>query len=76
MACLQTDKLQVNSDHQAVKKLAAQLRVMATAPDGLTEALYMPTQKFLWAVQWHPEFSYKTDINGRKIFQAFMDSMK
>lgn len=76
-ACLQTDKLQVNSyHHQAVKKLAAQLRVMATAPDGLTEALYMPTQKFLWAVQWHPEFSYKTDINSRKIFQAFIDSMK
>lgn len=75
--CLQTDKLQVNSyHHQAVKRIAAQLRVMATSPDGLTEALYMPTQKFLWAVQWHPEFSYKTDINSRKIFQAFIDSMK
>lgn len=75
--CLQTDKLQVNSyHHQAVKEPAAQLRVMATSPDGLIEAVYMPTQKFLWAVQWHPEFSYKTDINSRKIFKLFIDSMK
>lgn len=75
--CLHVDKLLVNSyHHQAVKDIAQELEIMATSPDGLIEALYMPTYKFLWAMQWHPEFSYQTDINSQKIFQAFIDSMK
>ncbi len=75
--CLKTRTLPVNSyHHQAVKKTAPGVETMAFSPDGLVEAIYMPSQKFLWAVQWHPEFSYKTDINSRKIFQAFVGSMK
>lgn len=75
--CLHIDNLSVNSyHHQAVKVVAQGLEIMATSPDGLIEALFMPARKFLWAVQWHPEFSYKTDINSKKIFQAFVDSMK
>lgn len=74
--CLKTRTLPVNSyHHQAVKKTAPGVETMAISPDGLVEAMYMPSQKFLWAVQWHPEFSYKTDINSRKIFQAFVGSM-
>ena len=75
--CLGTDTLAVNSlHHQAIKRLAPGLEAMAVAPDGLTEALYMPGRRFLWAVQWHPEFSYKTDENSRKIFSAFVRSME
>lgn len=75
--CLQVDKLQVNScHHQSIKEISTQLQVMATSPDGLIEAVYMPTYKFLWALQWHPEFSYDIDINSQKIFKAFIDSMK
>ena len=75
--CLKIDHLAVNScHHQAVKTLAPGLECMATSPDGLTEALYMPTQKFLWAVQWHPEFSHKSDANSRKIFKAFVDAAR
>lgn len=75
--CLSVDNLPVNSyHHQAVKDIAQGLAIMAESPDGLIEALYMPTKKFLWAVQWHPEFSHKTDINSRKIFQSFVGSMK
>ncbi|MGN0600823.1 MAG: gamma-glutamyl-gamma-aminobutyrate hydrolase family protein [Ruminiclostridium sp.] len=44
--------------------------------DGLTEAICKPDLHFLWAVQWHPEFSYKTDSYSRAIFSAFVDSMK
>ena len=40
----------------------------------LTEAVYMPGKRFLWAVQWHPEFSYKTDENSRKILRAFVEA--
>jgi putative glutamine amidotransferase len=75
--CLDADRLPVNSyHHQAVKTLAPGLEAMAFAPDGLTEAVYMPGMKFLWAVQWHPEFSFRTDENSRKIFHAFVASME
>ena len=67
----------VNScHHQAVRDLAPGLSVMAAAPDGVTEAVWMPGKRFVWAVQWHPEFSYYADENSRKIFGAFVDSLK
>jgi putative glutamine amidotransferase len=71
--CLKTGRLFVNSyHHQAVKTLAESLKVMAEAPDGTIEAVYMPGHCFLWAVQWHPEFSWRTDEHSRKIFKDFI----
>ena len=73
--CLQTERISVNSyHHQAVKTVAPGLEVMAVSSDGLVEALYKPDHRFLWAVQWHPEFSYKKDVNSRKIFRASLKS--
>jgi len=40
------------------------------------EAAWLPDQPFVWAVQWHPEFSHRTDENSRKIFRAFVDACK
>ena len=75
--CLKTNELSVNSyHHQAIKDLAPDLSVMAVSPDGLAEAVCMPKRKFLWAVQWHPEFSYKTDSNSQKIFGIFVEAAK
>ena len=75
--CLGTDHIKVNSyHHQAVKDVAPDLKVMAESEDGLVEALYMPSSRFFWAVQWHPEFSFRTDKNSKKIFKAFVDSMR
>ena len=75
--CLDVDSLPVNScHHQAIKELAPALKAMAFSPDGLVEAAYMPGKKFLWAVQWHPEFLYQTDAPSRAIFQAFTDAMR
>ncbi|MEE3440107.1 MAG: gamma-glutamyl-gamma-aminobutyrate hydrolase family protein [Ruminococcus sp.] len=72
---LKTDNLPVNSyHHQGVKKLADNLKPMAYATDNLVESVYMPGKKFVWAVQWHPEFSYTTDKYSRMIFRAFVDS--
>ena len=42
--------------------------------DGLVEAVYLPGKKFVWAVQWHPEFSYKSDVNSKKILRAFVEA--
>ena len=65
--------LSVNSyHHQAVRDLAGPLRPMALAPDGLVEAVWYPGHRFLWAVQWHPEFAWKSDAAALKIFEAFV----
>ena len=75
--CLQVGELPVNSyHHQAVRVVSPALKVMAAASDGLVEAVYKPDQRFLWAVQWHPEFSCLTDESSRKIFRAFVTSME
>ncbi len=75
--CLGVDRLPVNScHHQAVSRLAPAWEAMAYAPDGLVEAAYMPGKRFLWAVQWHPEFSCKTDVHSREIFSAFVNAMQ
>ncbi len=74
---LKTDQLPVNSyHHQAVKKAAPGLAAMAVSPDGIIEALYKPDRRFLWGVQWHPEFSFRTDSHSRKIFEAFVAATK
>ena len=63
----------VNSyHHQAVKELAPAWSVMAVAPDGIIEAAYMPDKRFVWAVQWHPEFSFRVDESSRKLFLSFV----
>lgn len=74
---LQTETLGVNSyHHQAIKTLAPSLEEMARSEDGLIEAVRMPDKKFIWAVQWHPELSFLTDENSRKIFDVFISTAK
>ena len=63
----------VNSyHHQAVKRLAEGLSPMAYSEDGLVEAVQAQGKRFIWAVQWHPEFSYMKDADSRKIFREFV----
>ncbi|WP_298532118.1 gamma-glutamyl-gamma-aminobutyrate hydrolase family protein [uncultured Ruminococcus sp.] len=70
---LKTDIIPVNSyHHQGVRALSPELLPMAEAPDGLIEAVYAPNKKFIWAVQWHPEFSYLKDENSCLIFREFV----
>ena len=74
---LQRDILAVNSyHHQAIKILAHDLDVMAFSTDGVIEAVYMPSHKFVWAVQWHPEFSYLNDACSRAIFSKFTEACR
>ena len=76
-AALGTTEIPVNSyHHQAIKELAPSLRAMGAAPDGIIEAVYRPDMDFLWAVQWHPEFSYETSPVSKKIFYEFVAAAK
>ncbi len=70
---LGTETLEVNSyHHQGIKTLAPGLEEMARAEDGLIEAVWMPGKRFVWGVQWHPEFSWKTQEASRRILKAFV----
>lgn len=74
---LKTESLDVNSyHHQAIDRKADSLKVMAVSEDGLVEAVEMPEKLFVWAVQWHPEFSYHKDENSRRIFEEFVRKSK
>ena len=74
---LKIDSLRVNSyHHQAIKSLAQDLSIMAISEDGLIEGVYKEDERFVWGIQWHPEFNYKIDFNSQKIFLAFIDSMR
>ncbi len=66
--------MDVNSyHHQAVKTPGNGLKVMAVSEDGLVEAVYRPDKKFVWGVQWHPEFIYKRNDDARKILRKFVE---
>lgn len=74
---LKKDRITVNSfHHQTVKKLAPSLNVMANAADGIVEAVWSPKNKFLWAVQWHPEYLFDFDNDNANIFRAFVDACR
>jgi len=65
--------IMINSyHHQCVKKLGVELEVMAYAPDGIIEGIYMPQKKFVQAVQWHPEQIYKKYEDNQKLIEAFI----
>lgn len=76
-ACVGAGALPVNSfHHQALRDVAPGLEVMATAPDGVVEAVWRPDSRFCWAVQWHPEFSHAVDEPSRRIFSALVGACR
>ena len=73
-ALLGKSRLRVNSyHHQGVRTLPPALSVMASADDGLIEAVFAPGYRFVWAVQWHPEFACEQE-DSRAVFRAFVQA--
>lgn len=74
--CLDKEPLvEVNSSHhQAVKDLAPGLEITARAPDGVVEAIELPTHPFALAVQWHPEHLRQPEM--RRLFERFISAAK
>lgn len=71
-AILGSAEIIVNSmHHQAADIPGAGLRVAATAPDGVTEALELGGYPFCLGVQWHPEHMSKTHPAQQALFKAF-----
>lgn len=66
------DSRHVNSrHHQAVNRLGEGLVAVATAPDGVIEAVEDPSRRFCVGVQWHPENFYRTG-EFRSLFEEFV----
>ncbi len=72
---LKKESLRVNSlHHQGIKTVSGSLHAAAVSPDGLVEAVWMPGKKFVFAVQWHPEYNFERDADSRRIFSAFISA--
>ena len=68
----ETESCQVNSrHHQAIKAPGEGLVAVATAPDGIIEAVEDPSRRFCVGVQWHPENFYRTG-EFRALFEGFV----
>ncbi|WMC11205.1 gamma-glutamyl-gamma-aminobutyrate hydrolase [Oceanimonas pelagia] len=64
---------QVNSLHmQGVKALGPGVRMEATAPDGLVEAISLPDHPFALGVQWHPEWHSRDNALSRALFDGLV----
>ena len=63
---------EVNSrHHQAVDQPGEGLVVSAVSSDGVIEALELPGEAFVVAVQWHPEDRVLVSEADRRLFEAF-----
>ncbi len=70
-----TERCPVNSrHHQAILHAGTGLEVVATAPDGVVEAIEGPGE-FCLGVQWHPENFWRTG-EFRPLFEGFVDACR
>jgi putative glutamine amidotransferase len=69
-------RLAVNSrHHQGVAEPGHQVRVAATAPDSVIEAIEWADRDFAIGVQWHPEdHAAAGDTFSRRLFSMFADA--
>ncbi|QFF98134.1 gamma-glutamyl-gamma-aminobutyrate hydrolase family protein [Psychrobacillus glaciei] len=73
----ETEEIGVNSfHHQAVKELGKGFKASMTAPDGIVEGIEWDQDRFVVAVQWHPEMMEGPLASIRPIFNAFVQECK
>lgn len=65
----------VNSHHhQSIESVGANLVATAWTSDGVIEALEDPRpDRFVMAVQWHPEIGWQNDPLSQRLFRTFID---
>jgi len=67
------DALVNSHHHQAIESVGANLIATAWATDGVVEALEDPRpDRFIVAVQWHPEIGWQNDLFAQRLFHAFV----
>ncbi len=65
----------VNSHHhQAIESVGANLVATAWTTDGVIEAMEDPRpDRFILAVQWHPELGWANDLLSQRLFRTFVN---
>ena len=70
----------VNSvHHQGIKDLGKDLVVEARASDGIVEAVRLNSDRYLYAVKWHPEFHNPADsslLSNAALLRNFLDEVR
>lgn len=67
----------VNSfHHQCIRVLGKELKISATASDGIIEAIESEFLPFVIGVQWHPECMTETSDSMQELFLAFVEKSK
>ncbi len=71
-------EVMVNSLHsQGIDRPADGLVVEAKSPDGIVEAVRLPTAKsFTVGVQWHAEWDFEDHTLSRRLFEAFGEAAR
>ncbi len=64
-----------SAHHQAIEKVAPDGKLIATAPDGVVEAIEWTDEKWMFGVQWHPE-RYPESVATQRLFEAFVHGRK
>ncbi|MFJ5769074.1 gamma-glutamyl-gamma-aminobutyrate hydrolase family protein [Psychrobacillus sp. NPDC093180] len=74
----ETTELGVNSfHHQAVKDMGQGFKATMLAPDGIVEGMELQNgDRFVVAVQWHPEMMEAKVSTIRPLFNAFVEKCK
>lgn len=74
----ESDNASVNSHHhQAIHTVGRDLVATAWTSDGLVEALEDPrSDRFVMAVQWHPELGWQKDNLSRALFNRFVSEAR
>lgn len=68
------DALTNSHHHQAVESVGADLVATAWSSDGVVEAIEDPRlDRFVMAVQWHPELGWENDGLSQRLFRTFVN---
>lgn len=74
---MQTETVNTYSGHhQAIKDIGEGLSVIATAADGIIEALTYENHWWILGVQWHPEKSAAEDVTQQRLFDAVVEAAR
>lgn len=70
-------ELSINSfHHQAIKVLGKGFSATMTAPDGIIEGIEREGDRFICAVQWHPEVLVESESVNLNLFKTFIDNCR
>ena len=74
-AALGVEEIEVDSfHHQALDRVAPELEVVARAPDGVVEAVELPGEAWVLAVQWELHEEWRVDRRFLALFERFVEA--